>query len=421
MNSIIAGLLLAFGISYGTTLQELIDQAVKNSPLLKEKKVDIKIQEAKKKSIKAQHFGELKARITGTKYEDSRILYPLTPPIDPRRLIGAEHQLITALSYTLPLFTGFELRKNTEIASLGKRLKEIDFLLTKNQLIFNVKSTYLKILELEKSLQALTAYKKSLEKLYEDVELAVKIGRKAEVDLLKINYQLEQAKSEISKVKNSINTLKQTLKYLIGSEEIDLSHLEDVKKTQTIFIPDLNRKIAGLDALKKADLSREIAKRKVDIAKGKYLPRIYLNASAQRNMGNSEYKDLWQIGFLIEFTLFDFGKRKNQYIQSKLEMEKARLLKQNLKLKIKKDIVDALNRIKTAESGIKTAKKQVDYAKMVEETEKAKYEEGVSDMFHLLYAKAQKVKAETEYYRAVYEKERAVSYLYYILEEFKNE
>jgi len=421
MKKVIAGFLLLYNFSFGITLEQLISEALRNSPALKQKKIDVKIQEAKRKSIKAQHFGELEIFLKGTRYEDRRILYPLTPPIDPRRLVGAENQLIAMISYTLPLFTGFELRKNAEIASLGVKIKEIDYKLTKNQLIFNIKSTYLKILELEKSLSSLKAYKTSLDKLYADVKVAVEVGKKPETDLLKVKYQLEQAEAEIKKVKNSINYLKQFIAYLVGNENLNLSEFEDIKKTETVVTTDIDRKISLLDVIKKADISRRMAYKKVEIAKGKYLPRVYLNAAAQRNMGNGEYKDLWQIGFTIEFTLFDFGKRKNQYIQSKLELERARLSKKNLKLKIKSDIADAISKIKSTGGEIKAARMQVEYAKKVEEAEKAKYEEGVSDMFDLLYAKAQRLKAETDYYRAVYERERAISYLYYILEEFKNE
>jgi len=152
--------------------------------------------------------------------------------------------------------------------------------------------------------------------------------------------------------------------------------------------------------LRRANLYEKVAHKKLEIAKGKYLPKVYFNASAQRNIGNGEYKDLWQVGFVIEFT---------------------RLVKKNLKLKIKKDITDALGRIRSAQANIEVARRQIEYAKKIEEVEEAKYNEGVSDMFNLLYAKAQRIKAETEYYRAFYERERAVAYLYYLLEEFKDE
>jgi len=49
--------------------------------------------------------------------------------------------------------------------------------------------------------------------------------------------------------------------------------------------------------------------------------------------------------------------------------------------------------------------------------EKAKYEEGVSDLYDYLYAKAERFYAEAEYYDAIYSREIAITYLKYLLEE----
>jgi len=423
MRKILAVLLAIHYISYGITIDEIINKAVQTSPILKEKQIEAKIQKARKKSIKGSKFGSINLFVNGIRYEDQRILYPLSPPIDPRTLVGARNQLITGIRYSIPLFTGFEIEKNAEISSIGEKIKGIDYRLTKNQLIFNIKSVYLKILELKKQRKSLKAYRQSLKKLYEDVKLAVKVGKKPETDLLKVEYQLKQTEAQISKVINSINYLKEVLKSMVGDENLDLSEIEDVNITQEIKIKekDYRQKINHLDAVKKAELGEKIAVKKLEIAKGRYLPRVFLNASAQRNMGNGEYKDLWQMGFTVEFTLFDFGKRKHQYIQSKLEVEKAKLEKQILRLKIKEKITDALSQIRASSSAIEAAKKQIDYAKKVEEVEKVKYMEGVTDMFNYLYAKSQRLMAETSYYSSLYEKERAVSYLKYILEEYKDE
>ncbi|NPA16450.1 TolC family protein [Persephonella sp.] len=423
MKKILAGLLATYCISYGITLDELINRAVQTSPVLKEKQVEAKIQQARKKSIRGSRFGSIDVFVNGVRYENTRILYPLTPPIDPRRLVGARNQLITGIRYSLPLFTGFEIEKNVEISSISEKVKNIDYRLTKNQLIYNIKSVYLKILELQKQTLSLNAYRDSLKKLYDDVRLAVDLGKKPETDLLKVEYQLKDVESQISRVKNSIVSLKETLRSLVGDDSIDLSEIEDVKITQYVQTEEgeYRQRIGSLDILKKAEMGEKIAVKKLEIAKGKYLPRVFLNASAQRNMGNSEYKDLWQIGFTVEFTLFDFGRRKHQYIQSKLEVEKARLEKQILKLKVREKIADALSQIKSASSAVEAAKKQIDYAKKVEEVERAKYMEGVTDMFNYLYAKSQRLMAETSFYNSLYERERAIAYLKYILEEYKDE
>ncbi|WP_457642983.1 TolC family protein [Persephonella sp.] len=423
MKKALAGLLITVSLSYGITLQQVIDEALKNSPVLQKKELEVKIEKSKGKELKGKRFGHVDLFVNGVHYEDRRILYPLSPPIDPRRLAGAQNQLIAGISYTVPLFTGFEIEESIKISRINKKIKQLDYRLTKNELVYNIKSIYLKILELEKQKEAVLAYKTSLEQLYSDTQYAVKLGKKPEVDLLKVEYQLASAKAQIVQIQNSISALKTTLLSLVGKEDLDLSKIEEVSLTEENppSLSQLKEKINRLSTIKKAELAEKIAKRKLKIAKGKYLPSVFLNASAQRNTGNGYYKDLWQVGLQINFTLLDFGSRKGQYIKSKLEVKKTALEKRAVKLEIQKKLADALSKISSAQSKINSAQKQVVFAKKVEEIEKAKYEEGVSDMYDLLYAKAQRITAETSYYQAVYERERAFAYLKYILEEYSDE
>ncbi len=413
--------LMTLSLGYAVSLEDLVQDTLENSLLIKGKRLDVEIQKAQTRYLKSSRFGELKGSLRGTRFEDSRILYPLTPPINPTNLVGARNQFIASLSYTLPLFTGFELERNVEISKLLEEIRSIDYELTKNEVVFNLKSAYLKALELRRSLEALKAYEVSLEKLLSDVELAVQLGRKAEVDLLKVRYEVERIRGEIEKVKSSLEALAETIAYLTGREDIDPREFEEVKLSKHLDLEGLEQKLLNLGVLKKASLQENVARKRLDIAKGRFLPRIYLSASIQRNMGNGEYKDLWQVGIALELSIFDFGKRKSQHLRSKLELERSRLFKKNLYRKLKRDIAEALSRVKAYSAEIETAKRRLRYATKVEEVERLKYEEGVSDMFHLLYAKAQRIQAQTEYYRALYGRERAVAYLMYLLEELKDE
>ncbi len=409
--------LFFISFSYGITLQEIITAAKNNNPVLKQKELDIKIQEAKKKQSKAKRFGQIDIYGSYNKYEDPRILYPISPPLNPLNLVGAENQFIGGISYSVPIFTGFKLKNTVKISKIGKTLKEIQYKLTKNQIIYNIRTIYIKILSLEKQKKAFEEYKKSLEKLYSDVEEGVKVGKKAEVDLLKVEYDIKNTQATIEKLKNSIKALKAGLKTLAGKEDLDLSHLEDIKLSKNIPLINTN----NLDFIKQAKIQTKIAEKKLNIAKGEYYPQVFFKASAQRNMGNGEYKDLWQISVNIKYNLFDFGLRKNQYIQKALELKKAKLQEKNAYLTLNQKIEEAISQIKTAQSKIKATKKQLQLAKTVEDIEKTKYETGVSDIYDYLHAKAQRFLAESSYFQALYEKEMAISYLKYILEEYKNE
>jgi len=400
------------------TVNQLVKQALEKSPYIKEKQLEVYKSKYELKQVKANRFGKLEVFSSLFRYEDDRILYPISPPLNPTNLVGARNQFILGVNYSVPIFTGFKTIENIKISSLKKDISKIDYALTKNQLIYNIKSTYTKILELQKQKEAIENYLKALKKLKEDITLAVKQGKKAEVDILKVEAKIKETESNVDKIENSISYLKYYLKSLIGNENLDLSKLEDVKK-EDIRLENFD--IKTLEKIKKLSILEKIQNKKVKIAKGEYFPKVYFLASAQRNIGAGEYKDLWQVGIKINYTIFDFGKRKNEYLKSKVELSKISIQKQKTILNIKSQIQKAISEIKSAESKIKALEKQLKFLKKIEEIEETKYKEGISDLYDYLYAKAQTISAESSYYTAIYEKQRAIYYLKYILEEYKHE
>ncbi len=416
MKKIIVLTLFIVSYSFAISLDHVIKLAVKNSPYLKEKKVDVDISKYQEKVNSAKRFGKISAFGSYFRYEDKRILYPISPPINPKNLVGAKNQFILGVNYTVPVFVGFKNIENVEIAKLHEKIANINYSLAKNQLIFNIKNLYSKILELQRQKVAFNSYLKALNKLKNDIKLAVKLGKKPKVDILKVNYEIENTKSQIHSLQNNINSLKYALKTLVGVENLDLTNLEDIKPESVKRVS-----INNLKKLEKLDFLKKEQAKKVKIAKGEYLPDIYLIVSAQRNMGADTYKDIWQIGIKVNFTLFDFGKRKANYLREKLKLSKINIKKKIKLLEIKKQLQEGFSRLKTAESKLEASQQQLKFAQKIEQIEKIKYQEGVSDLYNYLYAKTQKIMAESNVYRWFYEKQRAIFYIKFILEEYKNE
>ncbi|MDQ7055783.1 MAG: TolC family protein [Persephonella sp.] len=277
-------------------------------------------------------------------------------------------------------------------------------------------SVYLKILSLNRLLNSLNSYRDSLKVLLKNTQLYVKEGKKPEIDLLKVRYSLEDASSKIIEVRESIKRLKSVLISYVGVEDLDLNSFEEIHP-----FPEINIKNISISDLKKIKILKErekIAEKKVEIERGKYLPQIYFTGSFQRNAGAGEYKDLWQVGLRIEYILFDFGVRKHSYIKAVLEREKIKNEIKKRKLEILSRIQEAVSKINTARAKIKRAQQKLTYARAIEEAEKVKYEEGVSDLYNYLYAKSQKIIAQSELIQSIYDKYTGMAYLRFLMEAY---
>jgi len=401
-------LLFAFQNSWAITLNEAIETALKKSPLILIEKEKINQSIEEKRVKKAKNLGSINVVGSYTTYNIPRTLAPIVLPISPDIVTSKEIGTL-GLKYDVMLFNGFSDLRSIEIAELSKKISKTDFALSKEQLIYNIKSIYFKILTLKKERVSALSYQKALETLQSKVEQEYELGKKAKLDLLKVASELEIAKYNSLNIDNSIKILKAKLASLIGVEEID--SVEDIYDEERVSdtVEPKNSLI-----YKKALLDTQKSKKGIAKAKALYYPKVAFNAYYGDNFASGEQEELWQAGVSINIPLYDFGNRDAQFQKAKIAHMISEYKLKNSYLKLKSDIVDAKERIATATAKIKALKKQLEFLTKIEETEKIKYQNGVTDIYDLLLAISKKRKAESDLIGATYDLTMQRAYLNYI-------
>ncbi len=131
--------------------------------------------------------------------------------------------------------------------------------------------------------------------------------------------------------------------------------------------------------------------------------------------GAGAKRELWQAGVSLNLPLFDFGNRSAQLEKAKVGYRIAELNLKNRALKLQSDRIDAKARIAEAKAKVTALKKQLALLKKIEETERIKYHNGVSDMYDLLVAIAKYKRAESDLIGAMYDLTMQKAYLNYIM------
>jgi len=393
------------------TLEQAIKTAIKHNPSINKSSIDIDIRKKLTKQAEAVRFGQFDALASYDKYDSERTMQPFNIKYLSENIFSVGAQ------YNLPIFTGFELTENIKISKLNEKITYFSNKLNKNQIIFNIKSVYYKILSLKKQLKTMYNYKDSLKELLKNVDLMVATGKKPEVDLYKIEYDVKNADAAIAQLQNNINTLKYALKEIMGKKDFKIGNIEDINLTKNFSPEKIEYK--NLTSIKRVNAKSSIASSNIKKAKSEYFPKLYLNANIFENYDdNGNDINIWQVTLNMKFDIFDFGKRKNSVEEKKLEKLKIDFEKLEIELKKDKDTADAINKVKTEEANIEAFKNQIKFAKESERIEKMKYEEGVSQIYDYLYAKTRRYIAESKYYDALYNRENAIAYYYYVTEKF---
>jgi len=307
---------------------------------------------------------------------------------------------------TIPLYTGGRITNQIRLEEIAERLAADRLVQTKDELIFNVASTYYAILQITEFIKAT---QKSIERLEESkriVEARLKVGKAAPVDVFKINTRLAAVRQELIRVTNALALAHGALNTLLGREAVASPlPLEEALAYQAAPL-DLSKSVE--DALaRRPDLQAkkrevEIQEKKIRIAFAEHLPQISVNGSAAGVMGDaSKLFDQQFASIGLTLPLFAGGT-----IQARVAQERALLLQlreelAHLQLEVSQSAQNGYLNTVEAEKRIAVAEAAREEAREVLRVEQLKVEVGKGTIEFLLDAQAALLQAEQNYAAAL--------------------
>ena len=416
------------GASSGMTIDEAVALALENNPGLQKQQMSQAVSEQELSRIKAQKFGKIDAVTTYGHYNNPRTLVPLTPVsilADPEAVPTTDDLFISGIMYEVPLFTGFAQQRSVEIAELEKEMAGVALKLSREQLIYNVKTLYVNILSLTAQQKAQEGYHTALQHLYDDIVLEVKLGKKARVDQLKAAADQENSRVKVQQTSGNIKIMKASLATLLNSGTI--STLEDsFMEVQTLGGTEYSKDIEELDRYRSAVLDVEKKSRLEEKSSAAYYPQIVFNGfyglnygpndSSNVNEGDWNNEEDWRAVVNLKWTLFDFGSRKASKQKAAIQKQQSRRDRLITELELKRSLTEAVTRIELAIDDFHSAETELALTRETERIEQTRFDKGAADVNDLLYAKARNQLALSRSIAARYNYQNGRFYLDYLLE-----
>lgn len=423
--SLVIAIILSFNFALANeqdktayTLSEIIDFGLKMSPSIAATGKNVEQEKYALDSAKSEKNLQLDFTSSITKYRYSVPVVPISAPLTMSHLLELPfdsniYNFGTAIS--LPLYTGGRI-ENTISAQEFKRLIAEDSLkLEKQELVYNLSSVFYKIMQFEKNLLFYSDAVKQTEEHKKDVEVSLKAGTVAKVELIKTDTKLAQAKHDLLLVKNSIQSAYELLKTLMGMEdksEIFLIYEETPEYSLLPAEEAINktflRRPDYLAALNKVKMCEN--KKKVAEASAK--PNVNLNAIYSDNTGgNWQFMDNWQAGVNFIVPVLDGGFAKAEIEKAKKAIEQAKEEERALRQNIIKEIKDAYIDLENARSRINILKDSIVLAEENFRIENLKFKAGKSTSTDLFDAQTDLLNARTNYYQAVFDEKIAIAAL----------
>ncbi len=184
--------------------------------------------------------------------------------------------LMAGLSLKQPIYMGGKINSAYNIAKIGKDISQLQFSMSKEQLIVDVTESYWRVLTVQENLATAREYNEMLTNLVADVENAVNSGLRTRNDLLKAQVKLNETKLMVEKAKHGLELSKMDLSQKIGSNTNDMA-LENIEIIPQLDI-DTNPAIQNRRDYQVLAKSVQVSKKKIDIARADFLPQIGLSA-----------------------------------------------------------------------------------------------------------------------------------------------
>ncbi len=420
--------------SLSFSLEECVELALQNNPDLHKQQMNLELSHTDLADQMGQKFGRLDFVSSYTHYNLPHTLAPLTPGAisnNPVAVPTTKDLFTTGILYEVPLFTGFSHTRSVEIATLQKELAAASLKLSKEQLIYNVKTLYVNILSLQAQQKARTTYVESLQKLYDQVTQELHLGQKALVDQLKAAADLESARAGQTQVSANIRILKASLASLLDLDQIPpLEDIELDSEVMNIVQDDFSVQMSSTQRLQSVQLTTRKNAKQSDKAAAAFYPQIVLSTSYGQNFGPNDsshpdsgdwkYQEVWQAGLNLKWNIFDFGSTSSKLKKARLVEQQSRYEQTRTELELKRAIIEAVTRINTTVSDYRSAQSELDLTRQTTAIEQVRFDKGAASINDLLYASARNQLAESRFIAARYNYKTAGFQLDYLLESGEN-
>jgi outer membrane protein len=402
------------------TLSMLIKYAMKNSPRIRIAAKDIEAEMYGIDSAKADRMLKIDGGSGITRYRYDTPLTPIViqPPIGP----GTDFPLFrgtvwdAGISFKLPLFKGGRLFRAVNVAEMKKAVAEDNYRVSQQELVYNISSVYYKIVQLEKLLIANDASVKQLEAHKRNVEIYLKTGVAPRLDLLKTDVELSHAMENRLLVKNSLASAYELLKNLMGMDDLDAGVSIVYEKTPDASCPDfaesMDIALSRRPDYKAVAKKRLISEERVKIAEGRRLPDVFAAGQYGGAAGSDTgFRENWYYGLKLTMPIMDGGSIRSEINREKVQLERTREEERSLKLAIIREVRDAHLSIANIRERTDVTQKAIESARENLRIELLKYNTGTAMSQDVIDAQTALLRAQTDYYQAIFDKETAVAYL----------
>lgn len=331
------------------TVEQAIELGLQNSKTLHSSLMKVKSSEARVSEVNALRLPSLKLSAVYRKLsrvEPFSIQGPTGPiTIAPTIL----DNYATQLTLSQPLFTGFRLLSNSNIAEYTASATNEDYNKDKNELIFNIKNAYWSLFKTTQLKNVMDDNVQMIKAHLEDAKNLLKVGMLTQNDVLKLEVQLSNMMFNQVDAENAVKLATVGLNSVLGIALTTSIEINSSVNLMQFNYDELNKLINDAvekrPEIKSADYRIKASEADVTMAKSSWYPQISLFGNYYSSRPNQrifpskdKFKDTWDAGVNLSLNIWDWLTTAHQTEQAEATLSQAEdglgIIKDNIALEV---------------------------------------------------------------------------------------
>lgn len=391
--------------------------ALQNNLSLKQKQQNVLELQWKLSESKASLYPKLLSNTTLTKLQE-----PRSSSIGDRTILfSSDLQVVSRFSLAMTLYSSGKLQIGKSLIKQNVTLTEIELKLAKQEIIFQVKDVYYKVLQAAHLLEVAEAGVKAAKQHLNVTQNLKQQGALSNYDVLRAQTAVSDAQKKLIQAQNNVSIQKTTFLYVIGAEDLqedyDLKDI-DVKIDVNPLLPSAPAEEAALYAaehrpevsLSKLRMAMEKSNMRLEKVTG--LPMLNLSANYDFTRGERmplQWRNVYSVDLNMSMSLYDSGVKSARVQQSAARLKAAEDALEDAKRKVALEVGYAYLQMKEAMARMGNSKNGLEQAKEGLSLAEERYSYGVGTLVEVLDAQTAFESAQSDFYTSFYDFYRALA------------
>jgi outer membrane protein len=315
---------------------------------------------------------------------------------------------IFATSVIQPLSQQYRIGLNLKLQRVSREAAQANLRLQQQEIVDGVKKAYYAVLQTKSALGSVREAVKSYQEMDKVTGDYVVQQVVLKADHLVVQTRLAKAEYEELKLNNQLATQKEQLNSLMGRDvrtDFELTEVPYLVTVQTDLAAARSIALDQRPELEQAKLAIERATLDRRIKKSEYIPDVsagfvYLT---NRNFEPSVPKNFANIGVIVKWEFFDWGRKRHQLAEKDAAIEQAKNGLKETEDKVLIDVGDKLRKLQQSVQAFRVAKLAQDAAKENLRVSTGRYKFQAVLLSEVLQSQASLAEATHEYQQALLE------------------